>query len=512
MVVRMRNVNIRKYKKIIGFVSFIIIITVLFSKVTWLFRGNSVEAREDILGYGNEKCSIDVILFDGSDVLRFYDPLEAWNKYGYTSYNYATSGAQTDMLRFYAEESRKTQDANLYVFDLRTITFVNSDISESTLRNWSDSVPVYSWVRAKGIYSYLFNRDIEGIDIPSYFIDIINYHTKYDSLSSERQWSYLNTNNIYNVDKGFDPNKNHTPFSKPISTEERGEITDKQWKTLTKLVNYCDEERLNALFICSPFVINEEDQKLMNAVSDFIEESGYEFIDFNKYYDEIGIDFETDYGDVNHVNYLGAKKFTDYFTDLLVNKYDLNDHRSDEAYSAWNDDYAKMEEKRNSWMNAVQNELKDHLEAAELGRELHNINDFLEWYGNIQNSNFTVLIKMTSVPKDLSSNNPFILFLSDYSIDPARDHYIGAWKDADALYSSSDELETELYIGVDGGRGTDLCKLSITPNKINIGGVEYSDDNAPIQIVVYDNNYKEVIDSVRIQFTTEDTVVLNRTK
>ena len=45
-----------------------------------------------------------------------------------------------------------------------------------------------------------------------------------------------------------------------------------------------------------------------------------------------------------------------------------------------------------------------------------------------------------------------------------------------------------------------------------MGGVEYSDDNSPIQIVVYDNNYKEVIDSVRIQFTTEDTVVLNRTK
>ena len=115
MVVRMSNVNIQKYKKIIGFVSFIIIIAVLFSKVTWLFRGNDVEAREDILGYGNEKCSIDVILFDGSDVLRFYDPLEAWNKYGYTSYNYATSSAQTDMLRFYAEESRKTQDAN-YIY------------------------------------------------------------------------------------------------------------------------------------------------------------------------------------------------------------------------------------------------------------------------------------------------------------------------------------------------------------------------------------------------------------
>lgn len=502
--------GLKKYKKIIGFIVFAILIIFLFSKVTWLFRGNETEAREDILGFDNEKSDIDVILFDGSDVLRFYDPLDSWNKYGYTSYNYATSSAQADMLRFYAEESRETYKARLYVFDLRTITFVTEDISESTLRNWSDSVPVFSWVRAKGIYSYIFNRDRTGIDIPSYFLDIIKYHTNYDSLANSYQWSYLNEGNIYNIDKGFDPYKNHTPFVEPNITEERGELSDKQINALRKLIEYCNEDKLNALFICSPIVIKEEDEKVMNSVADYIEDNGYEFIDFNKYYDEIGINFETDYGDVNHVNYLGAIKFTDYFAKYLIDKYDLPDHRGDESYSFWNEDYKKMEGKRNEWLSAVQNDLNSHNEAMEMGELLHDIDDFNEWYEYTKNSNFTVIVKMSEIPKELSLNNPVNQLIADYGIDLSKESYIGIWKGTDALFSSSNDSTVELGIGVDGGRGTDLCRVSIDANTLSIGNTEYCSSESLIQIVVYDNNYKKVIDNVNVQFDSDDSVLLSR--
>lgn len=509
-MINMETKKVIKCKEIIGFVIFLFIICFLFSRATWLFRGNDAEAREDILGVDNEKCDIDVILFDGSDVLRFYDPLDAWNKYGYTSYNYATSSAQADMLRFYAQESRETHDAKVYVFDLRTITFVTNEISESTLRNWSDSVPVFSWVRTKGIYSYIFNRDKTEIDIPSYFLDIIKYHTKYDSLASEYQWSYMDKRNIYNIDKGFDPYKNHTPFIEPIATEERGNLSDKQINALKDLVDYCDKEKLNALFICSPIVIKEEDQKLMNSVSDYIEERGYEFIDFNKYYDEIGIDFGTDYGDVNHVNYFGAKKFTDYFATLLVGKYDLPDHRNDEEYSSWDDDYKKMEVKRNEWLSAVQNDLNSHLDATKMWEQLQGIDDFTEWYGYTKNRNYTVIIKMSKIPKDLSVNSPISQLISDYGIDSSRDAYIGVWKGTDALFSSSDDLTTEMEIGVDGGRGTDSCKISVETDAINIAGEDYCANGSSIQIVVYDNNYKKVIDNVCVQINSDDSVLLSR--
>lgn len=502
--------NVFRYKEFWGFVFFILILAVLFLKVTWLFRGNSVESREDIQGYYNEQCGIDVILFDGSDVLRFYDPLDAWNKYGYTSYNYAVSSAQADMLRFYAEESRKTQNAELYVFDLRTISFVTDVISEPTLRNWSDSISPFSCIRARGIYSYIFNRDKSEIDIPSYFIDIINYHTKYDALSDENQWSYMNTKNIRNVDKGFEPYINHTPFGRPVITEERENLSSNQIKALSDLVNYCRKEDLNVLFICSPIVINEEEQKVMNSVSDFIEASGYEFIDFNKYYDDIGIDFETDYGDVNHVNYLGAIKFTDYFTKLLNERYDLPDHRNDMSYIMWDDDYEEMSDKRTEWMLSVQENLDYHLKAKKNGEILNNIDDFSKWYEYIKNPNYSVVLMIKEMPKNITEDNPLMTLLYDYEIDLSQKHYMGVWKGDNAIYSSVDDEVAEVKIGVDSGQGKDTCQLLSELGVINIEGVEYSSDESKIQVVIYDNNYKKVIDYVNLIIERADSVILNR--
>lgn len=506
----MKTENAQKCKDLIGFIVFILIIAFLFSKVTWLFRGNGAEAREDILGFDNEKCDIDVILFDGSDVLRFYDPLEVWKQYGFTSYNYATSSAQADMLKYYAEESRESCKAKLYVFDLRTITFVTDEISESTLRNWSDSVPVFSKVRAKGIHSYIYNRNHTDENIASYFFDIIKYHSKYDSLASEYQWSYMNAQNIYNVDKGFDPYKNHTPFTKPIGTEARGELSENQSNALKELVDYCDQEGLNALFICSPIIIPEEQQTIMNSVSDYIQARGYEFIDFNKYYDEIGIDFETDYGDVNHVNYYGARKFTDYFSRLIVDKYNLPDHRSDEKYGCWNQDYESMFAKRNEWMFAVQNDLNNHIEAKQQWENIHDTEDFLDWYNYIKNENYTAMVVISDMTDVKTSNGSIINLIDFWNIDWDRDYYIAVWEGSYSVYASYDEIESELSIGIDGGRGKDNCKISAENSTINIGGKDYLSDGAPIHIVVYDKNYKKVIDNVNLHILPDDSVVVKR--
>ncbi len=497
-------------KDLAGAIIFLLVLLILVSKISWIFRGNDTEARENILGFGNEKCSVDVILFAGSDVLRFYDPLEAYSKYGFTSYNYATSSAQADMLRFYAAESRKTCDAKVYVFDLRTITFVSDVISEPTLRNWSDSLPVFSWVRIRGIYSYLFNRNNTGVDIPSYFLDIIKYHSNYDSLASAYQWSFINRKSIYNIDKGFEPYKTHTPFEKPIQTETRGTISEKQLNALSDLLDYCDREKLNAIFICSPIVVKSEDQELFNAVSDYIVGRGYDFVDFNKYYDEIGLDFAFDYSDVNHVNYLGAKKFTDFFTDLLIDKYDLEDHRNDEGFSAWNEDYSKMAESRKFWMDYLNDNINFHVEANEEGKKLSSIDDFSEWYEKINNLNYYVIMKMPVIPHNLSDDNLLRKLLSDYEIGEEASAYIGVWRGNTPIYSSSDELETEVGLGSDGGRGTDKCILSAKADSIRIDDVDYKGKDGHIQFIIYDWNYMEVLDNVSVSISSDGSLSMDR--
>ena len=178
--------NKQKFKTLITFICFLIILYCVFSRVTWLFRSNGIEAREDIYGFRNQG-NVDVVLYAGSNLLRYYQPLEAWHQKGYTSYNYATSSAKADLLKAYIEDSRVSNKATLYVCDIRSFPMVIETVEDYPLRNWSDSLPVFSLARLDGITSFLFNRNREGVDITSYYFDIIKYHTNTSVLKSDYQ-------------------------------------------------------------------------------------------------------------------------------------------------------------------------------------------------------------------------------------------------------------------------------------------------------------------------------------
>lgn len=158
-----------KLKHIIQCVIFFVIFFGVFSKITWMLRGNDSEAREDIYGFRNQG-KVDVVLYGGSNLLRYYQPLEAWKEKGYTSYNYATSAAKADLLKAYIEESRRSNEATLYICDIRSFPMIVETVDDSSLRNWSDSLPPLSLARWGGISSFLFSRNLDGIDIPSFIL------------------------------------------------------------------------------------------------------------------------------------------------------------------------------------------------------------------------------------------------------------------------------------------------------------------------------------------------------
>lgn len=498
-----------KIKRIIEFLIFILISLVLFEKVTWIFRSNYSVTKEYICGFKNQG-DVDVVLYGGSTLFRYYQPLEAWKQMGFTSYNYATSSTKADLLKAYIEESRDSNEAILYVCDVRAYPMVIETVEDSALRNWSDSLPVFSKARWAGISSFLFSRNWSEVDVPSYYLDIIKYHTNTDALKDEEQWAYTNLDTIYSVDKGFTAYLSHVPFERPVVIDTVGKLTEQQEKALEELLDYCDKENLQVLFICCPYIITESDWLTLNAVGERITERGYNFINFNHYYDEIGLNFETDFGDVNHVNFLGAEKYTSYLMNYISLNYNLPDHREDIQYVNWNEDYETFAESQNEWRNSMNRLVDSHLQAKEFGDELSDIDDFIEWYAQIQNDNYTVVIRINDIFGELSYRNPFKKIMEDYDIDLLKEHYIGIWEGDTAIISSVDDLDAEADIGVDGGRGTDKCIISLNDGLLSIADVNYYNAESSIQILVYDNNYKKVIDNVLIELGPEDELTMKR--
>lgn len=488
----------RKIKNFIAFCVFMGIIVCLFGKITWIFRLNTGEAREDILGF-RQQGKVDVVLCGGSTLLRGYQPLEVYDKKGFTSYNYATTFEKGNLLKAFIEESRRTNEALLYVCDLRAMPLAVETIEEPSLRNWSDSVAVFSPTRLKAITSYLFSRNWRDTDIVSFYFDIAKYHTNYGLLANPYQWSYVNPENIYNLDKGFAAVLDHVPFERPQISAECGELSKRRTDSLNELMDYCDKEELQVLFIVSPYVISESDWMVLNACGKMIRERGYDFVNFNHYYDEIGIDFETDFHDFGHLNYLGSEKYTKYLMNYLSDNYDLPDHRGDEDYALWDDDYIAFSALQAEWKESNEALVEEHLAAREAGKSLCDISDFSSWSELIQNENYTVIIVKNQLEEFNTDDVAFHIMALKWGIDFSQTNYIGIWQGEKCLFSDNSGKAYEGDIVKKGGVNI-TCSVNAgeTP-QIIIDETDYYRPTTGIKVLIYDNNYREIMDNVTIQ-------------
>ena len=96
-----------KLKKALSLIVFLALVLFILDRLTWVFRGNDAGSRETIAEF-QEQEDLDVVLYGGSNVLRYFLPAQAWHELGFTSYDYGTSAARLDMTRAFIQQSRKT--------------------------------------------------------------------------------------------------------------------------------------------------------------------------------------------------------------------------------------------------------------------------------------------------------------------------------------------------------------------------------------------------------------------
>ena len=91
--------------------------------------------------------------------------------------------------------------------------------------------------------------------------------------------------------------------------------------------------------------MTEERQAQYNYIADLIEPYGYTFLNLNDYYEEIGIDFETDFYDYGgHANAFGAEKCTAFLGKYLDEHYSLPDKRGQKGYEDWDKAWERWSE------------------------------------------------------------------------------------------------------------------------------------------------------------------------
>ena len=101
------------------------------------------------------------------------------------------------------------------------------------------------------------------------------------------------------------------------------------------LLDYCDQENANALFLLAPQAISDNVYKQINSLGSVVEQRGYPYWDILKMADELGIQTDIDFYNANHTNVHGSMKLIGYLGQRLVEEYGFTDKHGQTGWESW---------------------------------------------------------------------------------------------------------------------------------------------------------------------------------
>lgn len=325
-----------------------------FIPLSYMARPELSHARNNTSGfYAEPKDSLDVVFVGGSTPMSAFIPTNAFEKEGFTSYNFCINRMATETMVFAAKELLKTQNPELVVFDM-SIFITHNVLRDMDANDEPGSVRInidsyrYSLDRAKLIWDNLPHNS----NLPACFFDFLQWHDQ-----------PLNIRNIdgssYFFQKGFQDMGWDDQLQRPYQTKDVVPLDEVMDKKLTELLEQVRKLSFrNVLFINYPTGLSLETEEIaqmddykknrlapeyalekLNYIQKRIEEAGYPFLNCVDYYPEFGFDEGRDFYGPAHWTVYGAEKITNWLTPWLKEHYDLPDHRKDPSIALrWNDD------------------------------------------------------------------------------------------------------------------------------------------------------------------------------
>lgn len=297
--------------------------------------------------YATPENLIDVV-FVGSSHCHFgIHPEVLWRKYGIASFDVSVSAQDKDSAYHGLIELYKTQSPSVIYVDLHALSYDQHQVVANVYRNYLSLKTSLNSIA-------LVNEYIEEEDRKSFYLRFPIIHTRYRELKKHDFVEYAP--NSFGRGEYFLLRFGST-WSDPevINDTTIGELSEKNRKWLENLIALAEEHGSKIEFIMIPFPpVDLSEQKILNAAEVMLEELQYCYTDYNKMLDELGIDFQNDFADAEHLNIYGAEKFTTFLGEAMVKKYDLPDHRGDERYWQWEADLRWYENaKLSHWMAEV---------------------------------------------------------------------------------------------------------------------------------------------------------------
>ncbi|MCQ2514926.1 MAG: hypothetical protein MJ089_07560 [Ruminococcus sp.] len=364
----MKKVYILRAVKIIALV-LLFAFTVHISQL-YAFQHNGYNKNRIAGFYLEDKNSLDVAFLGASEVFADFSSAYAYEKFGFTSYPYSTDYNLVSLYKYQLEEILKHQNPKLIVVELTmTVNENNDDFSdESNIRNIEALMPL-SVNKAESVFKNVDN------DYLSYLFPIIKYHDTWKDLGTLKQYikdSYAMRSRGYTLLKGATTKPHIAKLENLIdvtndNTVAKLDDTMLCKRYLTEFLDYCKEKELdNVLFVMYPHAVIDSTYNRFcraNAAGKLVESYGYEFLNLEHKANEIGLDYQKDFYNYDHLNVYGQQKFTEYFGNMLKNKYGINNEgMSEKLKNEWDNSAEYI----NKFYNYVDNYIENNPDSDAL--------------------------------------------------------------------------------------------------------------------------------------------------
>lgn len=439
--------------------------------------------------YKMERDSVDVLFLGSSHCVNAFSPQELYDSHGIRSYNLGSEQQNLLVSYYWLKEAFRYQTPRVVVLDVLLCFPYNAEeplnSAEATVRKAFD-VMRWSSVKKEAVEA-VCEYDGEQ-SLSSFFFPNIRFHTRWSGLN-ESDFTSLEMGRHYEM-KGYSllRNRCNTEGYRPFEAgheDGKSEMLPLMEEYLERIVELCREEDTELVLVKTPCILGEvQSVQRYNAVKEFAEANQLAYFDFNEknLYNEIGLCLSEDSNDGGHLNYWGARKVSRKMAEILDDRYDVGDRKD-----------RQWEDSRLFYEAMVQN------------AELHDTGDIVQYLDLMaeRKGDYTVFLAV----KDEASNalNLDILDrLQNLGLETDltgkyRNSYYAVVSDGRAI----EEIGTE-KLAKTGSFRNGRCSYEIVSAgyecgnmcSIKIYGIEYAKGGRGLNIVVYDNLCKQVVDSV----------------
>ena len=287
--------------------------------------------------YLEKKDTVDVVFIGASEVYCDFAPGYAYELFGYTSYPFVTQGSTVRNFTTAVKEAVRTQHPKLIVIEINGALYDEVHYNkEAYARYFIDSIPL-NRNKAEYIENNITEHKAE------YYLPIIKYHGSWTELPNCMGWAASAAADRlrgYSLLKGIKQKTDIRPMRReelynlrPGVEKERYDLIEEARADLVELLEYCRREDLPVLFVRFPHGVKYSERVRLGragTAGDLIREYGFDFISFDYRFDDIGLDPEKDFYNPEHLNIYGQKKFTAYFSRLIMEKYGVSPSQLDE--------------------------------------------------------------------------------------------------------------------------------------------------------------------------------------